>query len=88
MGYPSIYKSFTTEEEAKKYLEGIRDKDVPLIEEKVKKHIETSKKRKATTKAIHFRVPNDIYNRFMDKVEEMELDKNKVLLEMVKEWID
>ena len=31
LGYPSIYKTFYTEEEAIKFLGGINDKDIPAI---------------------------------------------------------
>ena len=88
LGYPSIYKSFVTEEEAIKYLGGIRDKDIPAMQEKVKSNIKASKKRRSTTKSINFRVPNEIYDEFMQKVDETGLDKDKILLEMIKEWID
>ena len=88
LGYPSIYKSFNTEEEAIKYLNGIKDKDVSIIKEKVKANIKAKKERKATTRAISFRVPNDIYNEFINKVEETGMDKDKLLLEMIKEWIE
>ena len=36
LGYPSIYKTFYTEEEAIKFLGGINDKDIPAIKEKIK----------------------------------------------------
>ena len=88
LGYPSIYKSFSTEEEARKYLNGIKDKDIPVIQDKVKINIQSSKKRRSSTKAISFRVPNEIYNEFIKKVDETGLDKNKILLEMIKEWIE
>lgn len=88
LGYPSIYKSFSTEEEARKYLNGIKDKDIPVIQDKVKINIQSSKKRRSSTKAISFRVPNEIYNEFIKKVDETGLDKDKILLEMIKEWIE
>lgn len=88
LGYPSIYKSFYTEEEAIKFLGGINDKDIPAIKEKIKVNIQSSKRRRSSTKAINFRVPNDIYNDFIKKVDETGLDRDKILLEMIKEWID
>ena len=48
----------------------------------------SSKKRRSSTKAISFRVPNEIYNEFIKKVDETGLDKDKILLEMIKEWIE
>lgn len=57
------------------------------MKDKIKKSIEASKKKRATTKAINFRVPNKIYDDFMNKVEESGLTKDKILLEMIKEWI-
>ena len=88
LGYPSIYKTFYTEEEAIKFLGGINDKDIPAIKEKIKVNIQSSKKRRSSTKAISFRVPNEIYNEFIKKVDETGLDRDKILLEMIKEWID
>lgn len=87
LGYPSIYKSFYTEEEAIKFLGGINDKDIPAIKEKIKVNIESSKRRRSSTKAINFRIPNDVYNDFIKKVDETGLDRDKILLEMIKEWI-
>ena len=74
--------------EARKYLNGIKDKDIPVIQDKVKINIQSSKKRRSSTKAISFRVPNEIYNEFIKKVDETGLDKDKILLEMIKEWIE
>lgn len=88
LGYPSIYKSFYTEEEAIKFLGGINDKDIPVIKEKIKVNIQSSKKRRSSTKTISFRVPNEVYNEFIKKVDETGLDRDKILLEMIKEWID
>lgn len=88
LGYPSIYKSFYTEEEAIKFLGGINDKDIPAIKEKIKVNIQSSKRRRSSTKAINFRVPNEVYNDFIKKVDETGLDRDKILLEMIKEWID
>lgn len=86
-GYPAIYKSFLTEEEALKYLGSIKEEDVAAIKETVKKHIETSKKKKATTRSLSFRVPKEVYDGFIAKVETEGYDKDKVLTEMLKEWI-
>ena len=88
LGYPSIYKSFYTEEEAIKFLGGINDKDIPAIKEKIKVNIQSSKRRRSSTKAINFRVPNEVYNEFIKKVDETGLDRDKILLEMIKELID
>ena len=88
LGYPSIYKTFYTEEEAIKFLGGINDKDIPAIKEKIKVIIQSSKRRRSSTKAINFRVPNEVYNEFIKKVDETGLDRDKILLEMIKEWID
>ena len=46
------------------------------------------RKRRSSTKAINFRVPNEVYNEFIKKVDETGLDRDKILLEMIKEWID
>ena len=64
------------------------DKDIPVIQDKVKINIQSSKKRRSSTKAINFRIPNDVYNDFIKKVDETGLDIDKILLEMIKEWIE
>ena len=51
-------------------------------------YIQSSKRRRSSTKAINFRVPNEVYNEFIKKVDETGLDRDKILLEMIKEWID
>lgn len=45
-------------------------------------------RRRSSTKAINFRIPNDVYNDFIKKVDETGLDIDKILLEMIKEWIE
>ena len=87
-GYPSIYKSFRTEEEAHNYLGLIKEVDIPKIKNSIKKSIEVSKKKKSTTKAISFRVPNEVYDSFIEKVEANGISMEKILTEMIKEWIE
>ena len=58
------------------------------LKKKIKVNIQSSKRRRSSTKAINFRVPNEVYNEFIKKVDETGLDRDKILLEMIKEWID
>lgn len=79
LGYNSVYKSFTTKEEAEKYLKGV---NVAKMKEKAIKGMEAKKKQKATTKVISVRIDKDIYNDFIEKCSKLELTK-----EMIEEWL-
>lgn len=86
-GYPSVYKSFLTKEEAEKYLGSIKETQLPELKEKIKKNIEYSKKKKATTKPLNLRISSDVLDDFMKRLDEENLDKNKIITEMIKEWL-
>lgn len=89
-GYPSIYKSFKTEQEAKEYLLSIKDTKKKL--EDNKKAIEYNRNKKRTTTPISnvfkgLRIENELLKAFEDKCTEMEVDKNEIIIELIKEWI-
>lgn len=89
LGYSSIYKSFTSEEEAKKYLGSISDKEVPRIKEKQKKLMEKSKKRKATTKPLSgIRVPVELYEIIDAKAERDNVDIEKLIVEALRVFFE
>ena len=70
LGYNSIYKSFKTEEEAKRYLVSINDKCIPRIKEKNKMIMEKEKKRKIITKPLNgVRIPIELYDIIAAKAE-------------------
>lgn len=89
-GYPSIYKSFLTEQEALDYLGSIKDTKKKLEENK--KATEYNKNKKKTTTALTnvfkgLRIDNELLKAFEDKCTEMNLDKNEILIELIKEWV-
>lgn len=84
LGYNSVYKSFLTKEEAEKYLITV---DVTKVKAQSKKGMEERKIRKATTKVLQIRLPSEIYNDFLKKCDELELDSDKTLENMIREWI-
>lgn len=88
-GYPSIYKSFRTEEEALEYLGSIKDTTKKL--ENINIAIKSRKEKKKNTTAITnvfkgVRIDNDLINDFTKKCEEFNTSTDKMLIELIKEW--
>lgn len=85
LGYNSVYKSFLTEEEAKKYLGNV---DTKKVKEQAKNGIEERKIKKETTRSFSIRLPKTTYEEFEDKCSSMNLDKDKAILMLIDEWIN
>ena len=83
-GYPAVYKSFLTEEEALKYLGSVKPEKV---KEQAKKGMEVRKLQKATTRALNVRLDKKLVEDFEAKCEEMGLSKGTVLKGMIEEWL-
>lgn len=91
LGYPSIYKSFKTEEEALEYLKAIKDVDKTLEENN--KAMEYNKiKKKGTVSVANFlkgvRIDKTIAEEFESKCNDLNISKEKILNELIKEWVD
>ena len=91
LGYPSIYKSFYTEEEALEYLKAIKDVDKTLEENN--KAMEYNKiKKKGTVSVANFlkgvRIDKTIAEEFEAKCKDLNISKEKILNELIKEWVD
>lgn len=91
LGYPSIYKSFKTEEEALEYLGAI--KDVKRKLEENNKAMEYNKiKKKGTVSVANFlkgvRIDKTIAEEFESKCNDLNISKEKILNELIKEWVD
>ena len=84
LGYNSVYKSFKTKEEAERYLKGV---NVSKIKEKAIKGMQESKKKKATTKVINVRIDRNLYDMFSEKCNKLDLEEDKVIKNMIEEWI-
>ena len=84
LGYPSVYKSFLTEEEALKYLDTV---EVKKVQEQMKKGIEAKKQIKATTKALHMRLDKELMESFEAKCKQLELTPEQAIKGMIEEWI-
>ncbi|WP_297639737.1 RNase H1/viroplasmin domain-containing protein [uncultured Clostridium sp.] len=85
LGYNSIYKSFISEDEAKKYLNNISDKEIPAIKKQYKKSIEKSKKRKSTTKPLSgIRIPKELYEIINAKAEHDNVEIEKLIINALK----
>ncbi|MPQ44524.1 RNase H1/viroplasmin domain-containing protein [Clostridium tarantellae] len=81
-GYPAIYKSFKSEEEAKEYLVQIKDTDVPEVRKIYKKGREYKEKRKTTTKPLNgVRIPNELYEIIDQKAERDNVKIEKLVIE-------
>lgn len=84
-GYPALYKSFNTKEEALKYLEVV---NVEVAMEKVKKGIEYSKKVKASTKTIPaMRLDSELVEQFNRKCKEFDMTDKQAIESLIKEWV-
>lgn len=102
LGYNASYKSFLTEDEAKNYL-GNEDNNLfkeqttmnlsttnkeKLIISKVKeKSQKIEKVKREYTKKISVNIPKNVYFDFQNKCIEMELDKDKIIKNMILEWL-
>lgn len=85
LGYNSVYKSFRTEEEAKKYLGVV---EVEKVKEQTKKNIAKKKIKNETTRSLTIRLPKEIYNDFEDKCSSMNLDTDKIIFMLIEEWLN
>jgi len=90
-GYPSVFKSFKTEEEAKEYLGTI--KDVKRKLEENNKAMEYNKaKKKSTVSVANFfkgvRINKTIAEEFESKCNDLNISKEKILNELIKEWVE
>ena len=91
LGYPSIYKSFKTEEEALEYLKAIKDTDKKLEENN--KAMEYNKAKKKGTVSVAnllkgVRIDKVIAEEFESKCNDLNISKEKILNELIKEWVD
>lgn len=90
-GYPSVYKSFKTEEEAKEYIGAIKNVKKKLEENK--KAMEHNKARKKGTVSIAYifkgvRIDREVAEEFQAKCHDLNISKEKILNELIKEWVD
>ena len=85
LGYNSVYKSFFTEEEAKKYLDNV---DVERVREQAKKGMEQKKIKKETTRSLTIRLPKETYKDFEEKCSNLDLDINKPIFRLIYEWLN
>ena len=85
LGYNAVYKSFRTEEEAKKYLGSV---DVEKVKEQAKKGMEQKKIKKETIRSLTIRLPKEMYNDFEEKCNNMNLDLDKAIFMLIDEWIN
>lgn len=85
LGYNAVYKSFRTEEEAKKYLNIV---NAEKVKEQSKKGIEKRKFKKETKGSLSITLPDDIYKAFRDKCTDINLDESNVIKMLIEEWIN
>lgn len=88
LGYKAIYKSFVSREEAESYLKGIDDTKIEKMKEQVVMGMEYKKKLKATTRMVQSRIPKELYVAFVDKCNKMKMEKDKAIMEMIREWVE
>lgn len=84
LGYPAVYKSFKTKDEAMKYLGTV---NVEKVKEQTQKGMELKKKQKATTKMLSVRLDRELVEDFEKKCNEIGLSKEIILKGMLEEWL-
>lgn len=84
-GYPSVYKSFSTNEEALSYLSSV---NVDKVKQQTKIGMEHTRKIKSTTRPLNLRLDKCLIDRFEDKCMEIGLSKEVVIKGMIEEWLD
>ena len=81
-GYPAIYKSFKSEEEAKQYLLDIKDSSITKVRKTYKKGREYREKRKATTRSLNgVRIPKELFEILEQKAERDNVNIEKLVIE-------
>lgn len=90
-GYPAIYKSFKSEDEALEYLGSIKDVDKKLEENN--KAMEYNKAKKKGTVCVAnllkgVRIDKEVAEEFEAKCKDLNISKEKILNELIKEWVD
>lgn len=90
-GYPSIYKSFRTKEEALEYLSILRNIELKVKENN--KAMEYNKvKKQGTVSIAHLfkgvRVDRNVAEMMEEKCKDLNISKEKLLNELLKEWVD
>lgn len=103
-GFPAVYKSFFTIEEAVKYLDTVdvdkvRDQARYCMENKLNKiYVESKptkvdkvtkpKVKKEPIRVVRSRLTQTDYFRFEEKCKEMGLDQSNVIKQLILEWLD
>lgn len=84
-GYPAIYKSFRSEEEAKNYLDNIQDGEIENIRKRHKEARQYNENRKLTTKAlVGIRIPIELYVILENKSKNEAVNIEELLIEAIK----
>lgn len=84
LGYPSVYKSFITLEEANRYLQNV---NAEKVKGQAKYGIEKRKKLKESTRLIQLRLNKDLYGKLKDKCKGFQWEVNEALIKLIEEWI-
>jgi viroplasmin and RNaseH domain-containing protein len=84
LGYPAVYKSFITKDEAMDYLGTI---NVAKVKAQTKKGMEFTNKQKSTTKVLSVRLDKELVVDFNKKCDEIGLSKEIILKGMLEEWL-
>jgi viroplasmin and RNaseH domain-containing protein len=85
LGYNSVYKSFTNEEDAKNYLSTV---NLKKVKEQTVFGIEKKKIIKMTTRLVQARIPNKLYSEFENKCNEYGWEINIALIKLIEEWVE
>lgn len=89
LGYPAIYKSFKTEEEAKEYL-GLNVKKKEKVENMEQEQIEKEPKKKKgkNERILKVCLNKELYKSFKEKCDEMDMSEDIIIKNMIMEWLE
>lgn len=83
LGFPSVYKSFPTMEEAEQYLES--KSNIEKLQKQVVYGIEANRKAKENTSTLNLRIDKEVYKSFHAKCKEMDIEPRKAIENLFKE---
>lgn len=80
LGYPSVYKSFKTHEEAQTYLKTVDAEKIIDKRRRVKNF-------NADKEVLTVRLDRNLAQKYIDKCKELNLEEDSILRNMIQEWV-
>lgn len=89
LGYPAVYKSFKSKDQAMEYL-GLKVKEEKTpAEHKDKGSVKKPKKKKGKNQEIlKICLDKDLYESFKKECERLDMSEDMIIKNMIKEWLE